>query len=94
MAPPLPKDAPLEALVDEGLRLIAERLAKSPDFGLFQSVQKQLEFIKETLTSGKRPSAADKDRLTIGVLAAREFEDNDPDLADVLFRVSYAFTRL
>jgi hypothetical protein len=84
----------LPRLVQRGLMLIGERLARSPDWGLYRSVQAQLEFIRGKLVRGERPSDAEKDRIILGLLAVREFENVDDELADVLHAVNYGFNRL
>lgn len=77
-------------LIKQGQLLMATRLAKSPSFGPYTSVDKQLQFLAAAYQAGTKPSWEDKKRLTIGVLAAREFEDSDPELADLLFKLDHA----
>jgi hypothetical protein len=89
-----PDEIDLASLVGHGLVLIRARLARTPDFRMYQSIEKQLVFIEDLLQRNAVPTAEDKERLNIGLLAAREFETNDPDLADVLFKVDYRARRL
>jgi len=84
----------LADLADLGLSIVGERAARSPGFPLWTSIQRQLAFIRETVLAGRPPSIEEKQRITLGVLAAREFEDADPELADVLFNVADQFERL
>jgi hypothetical protein len=80
-------------LVARGLHMSDERLQRSPDFNVYQSIRAQLAFIQGHLISRTPIAEADLDRLILGVLAAREFETSDPDYADVLFEVSYRVNR-
>ena len=89
-----PDEIDLPSLVGHGLVLIRLRLARTPDFWIYQSIEKQLMFIEDLLKHKAVPTAEDKERLTIGRLAARELEDSDPYLADVLCRIDYAVGKL
>jgi hypothetical protein len=82
-----------QELVQLGLRLTDERLQQSPEFNLYRSIRAQLEFIQGHLNEQTPIAESDRQRLILGVLAAREFETSDPDYADVLFKVSYLVNR-
>lgn len=89
---PLPDE--LSSLVDEGLRVVDERLAISPDAGIYDSLKAQLTYVRQVV-QGERPrNEADDDRLLLGRYAAREFETSDPAFADVLSKVQYLYDRL
>jgi hypothetical protein len=68
-----PTQAELPMLVEEGLQMVRHRLQASPDFSICLSVQRQLEYLKETIEAGQVPTAEKRDSLTLGVYAAREF---------------------
>lgn len=89
-----PTLADLPSLIATGQKMVAERMAAAPDFEIFDSIKNQLDFIRTTVETGRRPTNDEKERLTIGVYAAREFETNDPDFANVLFDIAYLFKRL
>jgi hypothetical protein len=89
-----PAQAELPMLVDEGLRMVRDRLAASPGFSIYLSIQRQLEYLQETIAAGQVPSDEKLDSLTLGVYAAREFETADPAFADVLFKVNYLANRM
>ena len=91
-AAPVQADLPL--LLDEGLRMVRERLQASPDFPIYLSIQRQLEYVDQIVTLGQSPDPGKIDSLTLGVYAAREFETSDPDFADVLFKVNYLANRM
>ena len=83
----------LPALVDEGLRLVEERIANSPTAQIYDSIKAQLTYVREVV-HGERPrDAADDDRLLLNRYAAHELETTDPPFADVLFNVHYLYER-
>jgi hypothetical protein len=86
-------DEPLRDLVEQGLRLTDERILQSPGFDLYRSIRAQLAFIQGHLIDRTPIAEEDRQRLILGVLAAREFETTDPSYADVLFEVSYRVNR-
>jgi hypothetical protein len=86
--------ADLPSLISTGEKMIAERLSAAPDFEIFESIKNQLEFIRKTVEPGRKPTEDEKERLTLGIYAAREFETSDPDFANVLFDIAYLFKRL
>ena len=90
----IPLQAELPGLVDKGLRMVSERLGASPDFSVYLSIQRQLEYLHETMAAGQLPTAEKIDSLTLGVYAAREFETSDPAFAEVLFNVHYLAARM
>ncbi len=79
------------SLANEAIKLTNERLALAPDFQILRSVKAQLDFILDSFQKNKKPTDAEKERVTLGVLAVREFEDNDPEYADILSKVSYLY---
>jgi hypothetical protein len=90
----LPVQADLPLLLEEGLRMVGERLQASPDFSIYLSIQRQLEYLQTTVALGQNADPAKIDSLTLGVYAAREFETSDPDFAYVLFKVNYLANRM
>jgi hypothetical protein len=88
-----PDPAQLPALIVEGLRMVREREQRS-DLDIHRSIERQLEFLQDTIDRGEHPAADKIASLTLGVYAAREFETSDPEFADVLFAVNYLANRL
>ena len=64
-----------------------QRLKDAPDYAVMQSAAKQLLYINTVAASDNVPTTAEADRLTLGVLAAREFENSDPEFAAIVFQV-------
>ena len=89
----VPRPDELPALIDEGLRIVGERVAAVPDFRLFTSIQAQLTYVRQVV-HGERPrDAAHDEALLLGRYAAYELETSDPTFADVLFKVQYLYDR-
>lgn len=78
-------------LANEVLMLTKERLAIAPDFHTLKSVKTQLDYIFDAFQKNNPPTDAEKDRITLGILAVREFEDTDPEYAEILTKVSYLY---
>jgi hypothetical protein len=89
-----PAQEELFQLVSQGLGLVRDRLRSAPDFWVDVSIQRQLEYLYETLSFGQSPTPAKVDSLTLGSYAAREIETVDPQFADVLFKVNYLADRI
>lgn len=68
-----------------------EKLAVATDSQIFKCISAQLEFIEYKFKTSDPPTEEDKERITLGALAAREFETSDPEYADILFKVAYLF---
>jgi hypothetical protein len=79
--------------VDEALRLCLERKQVYPTVGLFDSIEKQLAYLKAVLSSEE----TDRSRLSqiiVGVYAVREFDDSDPEFAKALKKAHYIADRM
>jgi hypothetical protein len=86
--------ADLPLLLENGLRMVGERLQASPDFPIYLSIQRQLEYLQQTMAHAQSPDPGKIDSLTLGLYAAREFETSDPEFATVLFKVNYLADRM
>ena len=93
MSDPTPTQAELPALVVQGLALVELRLSKDAGTGLYGSIRNQLRWIEGALASTEPPDPERLDALLLGHYAARELENTDPELADVLFAVQYLVNR-
>ena len=61
-------------------------------FPVLESIARQLAFIQERSTD-TGPSKEDAARITVGVIAIRELEEFDPELAQWLVDLNYYFER-
>lgn len=82
----------LEA-VDAALRLTQLRLADSPKHGVYLHAQEQLESMASALRE-KRSLGDVAGAIDIGLMAAKELDPSDPDLADALMLADYQFKQL
>jgi len=72
-------------------KMTAERLAESPDYELYIEVDRQLNLINANVESGNTPTDEQKEEISIGLIAVREFEQTDEEFADILGKVSYLY---
>lgn len=73
-------------LLQLSLRRCQELLSLYPDLPPIESLRAQLEYLL-ALEEGRSNDTSRLQKLTIGVIVAREIEDRDPTLAALLYRV-------
>ncbi|MFC5527755.1 immunity protein Tsi6 family protein [Rhodanobacter ginsengisoli] len=71
--------------------LIGERMAGNPGYGVYVHASEQLERMLKDLGSPYLPPAAKREWVDIGLMAAKELEAVDPDLANALMDADYDF---
>jgi hypothetical protein len=79
--------------VDEALRLCLQRKQAYPTVGMFDSIEKQLLYLRDVLTGDE----IDRSRLcdiNVGMYAVREFDDSDPEFAKALKKTHYIADRM
>jgi hypothetical protein len=86
-----PDRSRLLALVDRAATLTDERLAKAPDHELFGSISRQLRAIRQDVLRDGAFDRALQQRINIGFYAAREFEQSDPEYADLLEQIEFLY---
>lgn len=74
--------------IDEAIEITRLRKSSCPDFPLYSSSLIQLDFIRNVLL-GTEKDKSRLHKLTIGVWAAKEFEETDPELAHALGTAYY-----
>lgn len=92
-----PTHAHVATLIDTALTMTEERLASLPDGplqGMFGSIRNQLVFMRDTVAAGGSASIAEKNSLTLGVIAVREFETSDLPYCDAICEAVYQFKKL
>jgi hypothetical protein len=62
-------------------------------FTLLQVIGAQLDFMRSLTIADGPISEQDRNRVDVGVIAVRNFEDSDPEFADWLKELNYAFRR-
>lgn len=83
----------LVGFVDDALRLCDERKQAYPNVTLFDSIEKQLVYVREVL-AGEETDRSRLSKIIVGVYAVREFDDSDPEFAKSLKKVHYIADRL
>ncbi len=84
----------LSHLLTQALIMVDEKLNKAPELQTLISIKNQLLYIKEVVSHVSRPDPCIKKNINIGLLAVRELEADDPNLADILQKVDYYFKKL
>lgn len=75
-------------VVEKALALATDRAAHAPSFHLFESAVAQLSYLLAFL-QGHVKDIEPIRQLTIGVLAAKEFAESDPEFAKALAEAYY-----
>lgn len=92
-----PTSSKLATLVETALAMTEERLARAPAGNMqnmFGSIRNQLEFMRHTVVAGAVPTIAEKNSLSLGVIAVREFEASDVVYCDAICDAVFAFKKL
>ena len=80
----------LQAVLDLAQDMTRERISLAPGVAVYDVVDRQLSHMQAVLHVGT-PVEADVDRMTIGTIAVKNFEDVDPEYARVLLRAARLF---
>ncbi|MFE3195061.1 immunity protein Tsi6 family protein [Nocardia sp. NPDC059240] len=73
------------------LGLVRERMAVNSDYGVYVHAQEQLQQMLRFLESVPLPDGSVRDFVDIGLMAAKELEAGDPELAEALMHADYKF---
>ena len=84
----------LNHLLTKALSIVDDRLKKAPQWETLQVIKKQLLAIEEDVKTQCKSKNELKKRINIGLIAAREFEADDPDFADILQKIDYRYKKL
>lgn len=79
--------------VNDAINVTRQRLAQNPSFSLYIMALNQLEYVKDIL-SGKEKDKSRIHTMNLGVLASKEFDTSDPELAKQLSNVNYIASQL
>lgn len=79
----------LEQALNLAKKMTTDRLSENPDYELYLEIDRQLALIKSNMN--KTLSDEDKENISIGLIAVREFEETDNKYADILGKVSYLY---
>lgn len=81
-------------LLTKALSMVDEKLNKTPEPQTLRTIKSQLLYIKDNILNNGKLDSQTKINIKIGLLAAREFEADDPEFADILQKVDYYFKKL
>ncbi|MCE1969620.1 immunity protein Tsi6 family protein [Enterobacter cloacae] len=79
--------------INDAIDAINHRLQENPTFSLYIMAKNQLEYIKSILTGAEK----DKSKLhtlNLGVLASKEFDTTDAELAQHLSNANYIASQM
>lgn len=96
-APAAPAHAHVAALVGTALTMTEERLATAqagPARAVFGSIRNQLVFMRDLVADGRSPTTSERNSLSLGVIAVREFETDDLAYCDAICDAVLQFKRL
>ncbi|MEZ5407137.1 MAG: immunity protein Tsi6 family protein [Acidimicrobiales bacterium] len=77
-----------------GARPEAAGHALDPVHAMLASIDRQLRFMAGVVASGEAPTMEQVNGLTLGVIAVREFEVDDPAYCDLLCDAAFLFKAL
>ena len=83
--------AELTELVEKGIAMTDERLRRWPNDQTLQMIRSQLVAVQADVAGGSAPDSDLASRVKFGWIAVRQFEDIDPEYANVLTRASYLY---
>lgn len=71
--------------------LLEERMPLNPGYGVYVHASEQLQRMLQDLASPYLPPVAKREWVDIGLMAVKELEAADPDLANALMDADYDF---
>ena len=75
--------------IDEALRIASELAQKDPDDSTTPIIVKQLRYLKQAYERDGNLKSIPKGKMTIGVIAAKEYDTAYPQLADLLYEIAW-----
>lgn len=79
--------------LDAARRRTNEKLAFDPDRVMLKVVLAQLEFMEACTREGRSPTGEEADRITVGAIAVKNLDQEDPEYAGWLSELAYAFRK-
>lgn len=75
----------------KAIDLLRDRMSVNSSYGVYQHAQDQLERMLELLRADQLPGQAARGFVDIGLMAAKELEASDEELANALMDADYDF---
>lgn len=79
-------------MLEDARRRTDEKLAFDPNRTMLKVIRAQLEFMERCVQGGRSPTEEEGDSITIGAIAVKNLEEEDPEYADWLSELAYAFS--
>jgi len=76
--------------IDEALGIASDFARKNPEHAATRIVIEQLEYLKGVYERDGNLKSIPKGKMTIGLIAAREYDTEEPKLADLLYKIDWA----
>ncbi|MCC6600023.1 MAG: hypothetical protein IT223_05035 [Crocinitomicaceae bacterium] len=84
----------LEQRIAQAREMTKARIKQQPDNTLWASFLAQINFIDDFLKRNAIPTQEEKDRVVMGIIAARNLEEDDAEYADMIEWVSWGFKHI
>ncbi len=81
---------PTPDVLDLALEMTQERL-RPPTLDLYTVIEQQIDFMRGFEAVGTEPTEEERESVTVGVIAVRNFEEVDPEYFRVLIEAAYRF---
>ena len=77
--------------MQKALQQTAEFQKLDPSWSLLKQVRTQLEFMQKCTENGRAPTPEEADRVTVGPIAVKNFDDTQPEYASWLMELDSGF---
>jgi hypothetical protein len=78
-------------MLEDARRRTDEMLAFDPNRTMMKVIRAQLDFMEQCVQGGRNPTKEEADRITLGPIAVKNLEEEDPEYARWLKALDYAF---
>lgn len=75
--------------IEEAIRIVRELIEQDPGSKAAPVVLEQLEFLKREYDLHSNLKSVPKGKMTLGVIAAKEYDTAQPRLADLLYEIAW-----
>ncbi len=75
--------------IDQALQIASELSRKNPADPMAKSVVDQLQFLKKAIERDGNLKSVPPGKMTIGMIAAREYDTSHPQLAALLYDIDW-----
>lgn len=79
--------------IEKAKNIVVSRLRDAPEFKIHQSISAQIDYMSDLVLGVSKDKSRLKD-INVGVYAVREFNESDPELAEVLMKIQFMADKL